>query len=172
MDRLAGCAIGMVVVCAELVGCVDEDPTCHTPCTGNDVCVRGVCANAFDQDWSFTVTGISITALEPDGTVWDAFDGSPPDPYAMIFIDNVAVLQTDHSSDAYIAHWTNKSPRTRLSETSTFEAKAFDADPLGPGDLILDCQVGALTADLLRMSGFVCTGAGGRLTIGYTPLPR
>ena len=169
LRSFAGCAVLLGVVAAA-TGCT-SDPTCAVACTGNDVCVRGECENAYDRNWTFTAKSIDVAATEPDGTAWDSSDGSPPDPYALIVVDNATVLRTRVQSDSYTADWEQVSVPVLLTANNTFQVSAVDSDTFGDGDLIVMCPDAPLPLDIdtLRSGEFVCSSAGSTLTIGLNP---
>ena len=99
--------------------------------------------------------------------MWDSSDDSPPDPYATIAVDDLVILTTKVASDTYDADWNETSPAVNLPEANTFQVTATDSDTFGAGDLIVQCPdvPAPLTADMLREGEYVCSGAGGTMTI-------
>lgn len=57
-----------------------------------------------------TVSGARIPQRTRDGRSWDKGAGSAPDPYAIVFIDQVEVARTDIVSNSFEPKWTDAKP--------------------------------------------------------------
>jgi len=133
--------------------CTVADPT---SCSGETVCIAGVCENAFGRNYKITVVSAVFTEKKADGSSWDAISGLP-DPKVTMTI-NGAKQFTPVIDNTLSPTWNFVTPPTLLPGGTVFTIEVVDAD-LGFDEPAWTCTLDPLTADVIR-AGARCSGTG------------
>jgi C2 domain len=111
--------------------------------------VLGACVThtggPFDSPWSYTIESASIDTVQPNGATWDP-DNSPPDPYVVVYINNVQLDRTPEDGDTYTPAWGYTTESQLMEPGDTIEFEVQDSDVLD-NDIISRCAFTA-SADL------------------------
>jgi len=112
---------------------------------------------------AYAIIAYSVTAPQLNGTSqWD-IDGSPPDPYAIVLLNNQTLGMTNVLTDTNPATWNQATPPTVIPAGSKLEINVYD-DDVGTDDGILACVLNPLSADdLHRAVGGQTLGCSGNL---------
>jgi hypothetical protein len=89
--------------------------------------------------WTITAVGATISPTKTDGSAWDT-DGTPPDAYAKMFVDNVLVGTTSQIDDTLEPAWSYTASPVIITADSKLSFELLDADGFTVDTIITDCK--------------------------------
>jgi hypothetical protein len=155
---------------AVLVGCSVESPSsCMTAstdtCSLDTICVSNSCTAAFPHAYAITQLSATAPNLKPDGTQWNADRDGTPDLFVEIYVNGTVVKTTDVNPMSFNATFTGPYA-VMLDANAALDLKASNKTTSGTSELVFDCPIPMVTAQLLRTRYVLCSGTG--VTINYT----
>jgi hypothetical protein len=88
--------------------------------------------------WTITAVGASIAPTKADGSPWDS-DGSAPDPYVKMFIDDVLFASTSQLDDTFDPTWSYSPSPVVIGPDTKLSFELLDADGFSVDPIIVDC---------------------------------
>ena len=124
-------AVGLAA-CPALFGNGGSGDRCSetADCGSSLVCVRRECSTPYGWKWRLTVERVRVAQHTPSGGDWDG-DGTPPDPYVVIKVDDVQLLRTQTRENTSEATWT-ESISFVLNSGTRVQVEVWDDDFLVP----------------------------------------
>ena len=111
--------------------------------------VLGACVThpggPFDSPWSYTIEHATVASVQPNGDNWDP-DNSAPDPYVVVYINNVQLDRTPEDDNTYTPDWGYTTKSELMAPGDTIEFEMQDSDDF-TNDIITRCNFTA-SADL------------------------
>jgi hypothetical protein len=108
-------------------------------------CVTNHPGGPFDSPWSYTIENATVDTVQPNGDNWDP-DLSAPDPYVVVYINNVQLDRTPEDDNTYTPDWAYTTRSQLMAPGDTIEFEMQDSDDF-TNDIITRCNFTA-SADL------------------------
>lgn len=152
------------------VGDDDDVPTecseSNDTCSGDSICIAGSCESAFGRIYDVTNIDVSLPTTDSAGEAWDV-GGGAPDIFVEISVNGTIEATTTTVQDQF----------------SAFFAGAYQVQPVGGGELVLQaydedltandpaiaCVADPLTAALLRSRLLACSASGASMEFRIEP---
>lgn len=141
--------------------CIAQDDTCR----GDNICVSGLCEDAFTRAYQLYIQRLTAPLIGPDGLAWDG-DDTLVDPFVRVYLDDQPVCTTAASINSNTASYTE--PCTlRPTAGSELRLEAWDQDSFFD-DFMFKCTM-ILDADALRHRAFNCNEEYGTIRSAIVP---
>lgn len=136
---------------------IDDDrlDTCSPTCSGDTLCIEGLCEPAFPRSYQLTLE-VAMGSEDPDGECWDDPLCGEPDPIAIVTIDGREVGRTPEADDTFSHRWIDDPIVVRLETDSVLTLEVIDSD-VDLDDLATRCQLSPVTAEMLRTGELSCS---------------
>lgn len=160
-------------------GCTFDTSQCNVTtcdpqndlCVFDEICIVATCEPAFGRSYLFSGITLQASGVDATGGSWDVFGGLP-DPKVILRVNGGILLTTASQLDTTNATYSETDNRV-LSAGDTLRVQAFEDDGGGGSDdLMVDCDLGAIPASLLRARTVTCATADGTtaiVTFSITP---
>ena len=123
------CAVGYK---CESYSCA-VNTTCKkdSDCVASKVCsMHNACVSPWGKKWELVIESAIVNGYEKNGTAWDSWNGTPPDPYVVVQFDNQAEQQSLSEKDTTKPAWHFTAKGTIYAATS-IKMNFRDADTGG-----------------------------------------
>jgi hypothetical protein len=134
-------------------------------CTGDTICIAGVCEAAFGRLYDVTDIQVTVPTRDPAGLDWD-FGGGAPDLFAQVVVGGEVFATTAVVSDAFAAVFAGPYS-VQVIGGGSLAIVVYDED-VAVSDRATACQADPLTAGLLRRRALQCSGTS-PLMFGIAP---
>lgn len=157
-DAMGGGGGGGTPDAATQPACSPQNDTCG----GETICIVDACQPAFGRTYRLSIPQLTVAAQNADGEAWDAFGGAP-DPFAIVYLNGSAVLQTAEAADIFSTSF-SESADIVIPAGAQVVVEVWDSD-VSDNDWVTGCAADPLTADFLRGGGFQCSDQGTTVTV-------
>ncbi len=123
---------GTIVCLGGLVACGAVYPELGTPLRAPSSTTEPVPPPPDDVSFLY-VASATVPTRTLDGRVWDSTGGAAPDPYAIVFIDDVELLRTPVASDTTRPKWPGQiKANYRIPGSAQVRVELWDDNTLNP----------------------------------------
>jgi hypothetical protein len=103
------------------------------------LCLVGCGTDDLGHAWTITAVSATIAPTKADGSPWDS-DGTAPDPYVKMFIDDVAIATTAQLDDTLVPEWGYSPSPVVIGPDTKLSFELLDGDEFSADPIIVDCK--------------------------------